>query len=396
MLIKRFSDRDHFYKFLKERVGIYFKEARDRAFEGVFYCLYFEFESDKKIINLCAESNCVHVFSGGGKFVLCGSEENLRKMCSALVGYRETKALARSILEELIRYRKRSFQLRYNRKILPLGLKTAVMGVLNITPDSFSDGGMYTSPEKALRRAVEMYEEGAQIIDIGGESTRPGSKRVSEEEEIRRVLPALKLIRKELSDAWISVDTYKAEVAKICLEEGADIINDISGGSFDERMFSVVSRFNCPYVLTHIKGKPESWKEEPPTYGDVVGEIVRWFSERISKLKELGYRDDNLILDPGIGFGKMPEHNVEILSRFGELRVFGKPLMVGVSRKSFIGAVLDAFLGKHTRPEERLFGSLGALAPAVLEGAVIVRVHDVRETREFLALLDAVRTYDGI
>ncbi len=397
MLIKHFSDKDHFYKFLKERVGVFFKEAEKRAFEGVFHCVYFEFGGNPEPIYVSARKSCVSVFSNGVRFALCGSEANIRNLCSELVDYPETKALAREILEELIRLRRKSFQLQYNRKILPLGLKTAIMGVLNVTPDSFSDGGMYQRPEDALRRAVQMVEEGAEIIDIGGESTRPGSERISEEEELRRVLPALRLIRRELPEVWISVDTYKSGVARVCLEEGADIVNDVSGGTFDPNILDVVSRYNCPYVITHIKGRPETWRSEPIVYDDVVGEIVSWFRDRIEELRRRNYRrEENIILDPGIGFGKLPEHNVEILRRFEELRVFGKPLLVGVSRKSFVGLILEGFLGKRTQPVERLYGSLGATAPAVLGGGNIVRTHDVKETREFLALLDAVRTYDAV
>ncbi len=396
MLIKHFSDKDLFYKFLKERIGVFFKEAEERSFEGVFPCIYFEFSENPEPVFLCAQKSCVSVFSNGGRYVLCGSEANIRNMCHQLVSYPETKQLAREILENLIRYRKKNFQIQYNRKILPLGLKTAIMGVLNVTPDSFSDGGLYEKPEDALRKAVQMYEEGAEIIDIGGESTRPGSERISVEEELRRVLPVLRIVRKELPDVWISIDTYKSEVAKACLEEGADIINDISGGTFDKNMYKVISEYNCPYVINHIKGRPETWKSEPIIYEDVVAEIVSWFGSRIRKLKETGYkREENIILDPGIGFGKLPEHNVEIISRFEEFKIFGKPLMVGVSRKSFIGLILEGFLNKKTLPRERLYGSLGAVAPAVLKGTQIVRVHDVKETREFLALLDAVRTYDA-
>ena len=395
MLVKHFSDKDLFYKFLKERVGVFFKEAEERSLEGVFHCLYFQHEGNPEPIYLSAQKSCVTVFSSGNRFVLCGSEANLRNICAELVNYPETKKLAREILESFIRFRKKNFQINYNGKILPLGLKTAIMGVLNVTPDSFSDGGEFTKPEKALTRALEMYEEGAEIIDIGGESTRPGSERIDARQELERVLPVLRLIRKELPQVWISVDTYKAEVARACLEEGADIVNDVSGGSFDEEMFRVVSQFGCPYVLTHIKGRPETWKSEPILYEDVVGEIVEWLNKRMLLLLETGYRrEDNLILDPGIGFGKQPEHNVEILRRFEELKVLGKPLLVGVSRKSFVGLVLEGFLNKQTTPKERLFGNLGAVAPAVLQGAHIVRAHDVRETREFLALLDAVRTYD--
>ncbi len=181
-------------------------------------------------------------------------------------------------------------------------------------------------------------------------------------------------------------------MARVCLEEGADMINDISGGTFDQDIYKVVSQYGCPYVLTHIKGRPETWKENPPIYEDVVEEIVRWLEERLKILEETRYKG-HVILDPGIGFGKLPEHNVEILKRFDELKIFGLPLLVGASRKSFIGIVLEGLLRKKTEPAERLYGSLGAIAPAVIKGANIVRVHDVKETREFLALLDTVRTY---
>ena len=397
MILKRFTDKDIFYKFLKERIGIFFREAEERSPEGVFYCVFFTYKGNPEPIVVSARRACVSAFWKEGRFALCGSEARIRDMCRDLVNHEETKGLAREILEALMRFRRKNFKLEFNRKILPLGLKTAIMGVLNVTPDSFSDGGLYVKPEDALKRAIQMVEEGAEIIDIGGESTRPGSRRISAEEELGRVLPALRLIRKELPDVWISVDTYKSEVARVCLEEGADIVNDISGGTFDSRMFEVVSRYGCPYVINHIKGRPETWREEPIVYEDVVGEIADWFGERIRKLKESGYRrEENVILDPGIGFGKLPEHNVEILSRFEEFRIFGKPLMVGVSRKSFIGLILEGFLNKKTEPKERIFGSLGATAPAVMKGAHIVRTHDVKETREFLALLDAVRTYDGV
>ncbi len=394
MLIKSFSSEDLFYKFLKERVGVFFKHAKERSQEGVFYCVYFEWSSDTKPLIVSAQK--VSIFVGEGKVAVCGSESNIKDFCSNLVKFPQTKNLAKEILQALIDFRKRNFKIQFRNKILPLGLKTALMGVLNVTPDSFSDGGLYVKPEDALKRAIQMVQEGADIIDVGGESTRPGSKRISAQEELNRVLPALKLIRKELPDVWISVDTYKSEVARVCLEEGADIINDVSGGTFDPKMFEVISSYRCPYILGHIKGRPETWKEEPIIYEDVVGEIVDWFRKKMERLKESNYPLEGLILDPGIGFGKLPEHNVEILSRFEEFRILGRPLAVGVSRKSFIGLILEGFLGRKTQPSERLFGSLGAVAPAVIKGAHIVRAHDVKATREFLALLDAVRTYDGV
>lgn len=389
MMVKHFESRDAFYRFLKEKVGIFFREAYDRAFEGVFHVIYLK-EAKPETLFPLAKQACLHAFYGEGGFVLCGSEAKIKDFCSLLV--KEDKVLAFEILQKLQNYRKRSFKIQYNQKILPLGIKTALMGVLNITPDSFSDGGLYLKPSEAVKRAVQMAEEGADIIDIGGESTRPGSQRISAQEELERVLPVLKEIRKELPKVWISIDTYKAGVADACLQEGADMINDISGGTFDPNMYSVVAKYNCPYVITHIKGKPETWKEMPIVYEDVMEEIILWFEERLRVLEESGYKGQ-AILDPGIGFGKLPEHNVEILKRFEELRLFGLPLLVGVSRKSFIGLVIEGLLKKKTEPKERLYGSLGALAPAVIEGAHIVRVHDVKETREFLALLDTVRTY---
>ncbi len=389
MLVKHFKSREAFYRFLKEKLGIFFREAYDRGFEGIFHVIYLE-NAKPEILIPIAKKSCLHAFYGDKAVVLCGSEAQIKDFCSHLV--KEDKKLSLEILEKLQSYRKRSFKLQYNQKILPLGIKTAIMGVLNITPDSFSDGGLYYEPSNAVKRAVQMAEEGADIIDIGAESTRPGSERICVEEELRRLLPVLREIRKELPKVWISIDTYKAQVAKVCLEEGADMINDISGGTFDQDMFKVVSQYGCPYVLNHIRGRPETWKENPPIYEDVVEEIVYWFEERIKILEEAGYKGQ-LILDPGIGFGKLPEHNVEILKRFDELKIFGLPLLVGASRKSFIGIILEGLLRKKTEPSERLYGSLGAIAPAVMKGANIVRVHDVKETREFLALLDTVRTY---
>ncbi|RTZ69980.1 MAG: dihydropteroate synthase, partial [Aquificaceae bacterium] len=294
----------------------------------------------------------------------------------------------------------RTFRITHNGKVLPLGLKTHIMGVVNVTPDSFSDGGESFSTKSAVEKALKLAQEGADIIDIGGESTRPGAKPISAEEELRRVLPVVKELKKELErqkfdKVWISVDTYKSEVANAVLQEGADIINDISGLTFDPRMVDVVVKHRAPVVVNHIKGTPQTWRNMEISYTDVVGEIVSFWRKQINLLMERGYDDrSKIICDPGIGFGKLPEHNIEILKRFDEFRVIGQPLMIGVSRKSFIGLIYETLLNKKSEPKERLFGSLGALAPAVVGGANIVRVHDVAQTREFLAVLDSVRTYD--
>jgi dihydropteroate synthase len=391
LVLKEFGDKDHFYRFLKDRVGVFFREAEQRSHEGIHRVLYLENRQiNPQVFFECARQGCLHAYQSENRFALSGTEAQIKEFCRCLSQFH--KDLALEILQALMNYRKKSFKLQFNYKILPLGIKTAIMGVLNVTPDSFSDGGLYLETSSAVKRAVQMAEEGAEIIDIGGESTRPGSQRVSAEEELKRVLPVLKEVRKELPKVWVSVDTYKAEVAKACLEEGADIINDISGGTFDPKMFEVVSQYQCPYVLNHIKGRPEDWKSTPIVYEDVVHESVGWLWERLGKLKALGYKGQ-VIIDPGIGFGKLPEHNVEILKHLNEYKIFGAPILVGVSRKSFVGLVLEGLLKKKTEPKERLYGSLGALAYAVVKGAHIVRVHDVKETREFLALLDTVRTY---
>ena len=334
------------------------------------------------------------------KVLLIGNEYDFKNLAKELKNYPHLKGLAKGIIETIYRYKKHTFRITHNRKVLPLGIKTHVMGIVNVTPDSFSDGGEAFGVKEAVERALKLAREGADIIDIGGESTRPDAKPIPAEEELNRVLPVVRELKRELERekldrVWISVDTYKSEVAKAVLEEGADIINDISGLTFDPKMVDVVVKYRSPVVVNHIKGTPQTWKKMTITYRDVIGEILSFWREKINLLLEKGYDDPTkIICDPGIGFGKLPEHNIEILKRFDELRVIGQPLMVGVSRKSFIGYIYEALLNKKSEPKERLFGSLGAIAPAVIKGVNIVRVHDVAATREFLAVLDTVRTYD--
>ena len=302
---------------------------------------------------------------------------------------------ALDLTEQWVNLHKRYFKINYKGRFVDLGSRTAIMGILNITPDSFSDGGDYYGNIKlAVKRAEEMIKEGADIIDIGGESTRPGSEPVPVEEEIRRVVPVIKEIRKNLGDSFlISVDTYKSDVAKASLDVGADIVNDISGLGFDENMVNVVKDYDCPVVINHIKGKPKTMQKRV-YYNDVVAEIIDYMEKRIEHAIKMGIRKDRFIIDVGIGFGKNVEHNVEIIKRLREFKILGYPILIGISRKSFIGAILKNFLkGTEYTPKERLFGSLGATAYAVLNGANIVRVHDVKETKEFLTLLDTVRGY---
>lgn len=302
---------------------------------------------------------------------------------------------AKSLTQQWVNIHKKRFKINYKGKFLNLGEKTAIMGILNITPDSFSDGGEYFRIEKAVERAAQMLEDGADIIDIGGESTRPGAKPVSVEEELERVIPVIKEIRKELGDNFfISIDTYKSKVAKAALEEGADIVNDISGLSFDIEMANVIKEFDCPVIVNHIKGTPQNMQKNV-YYDDVVREIIEFLNQQITIGLEKGIRKDRFIVDPGIGFGKNVEHNIEIIKRLKEFRILGFPILIGISRKSFIGKVLKNLIGmeEEPSPKDRLYGGLAATAVAVLNGAHIVRTHDVKQTNEFLTMLDTIRGY---
>ncbi|HBT46263.1 MAG TPA: dihydropteroate synthase [Peptococcaceae bacterium] len=263
------------------------------------------------------------------------------------------------------------------------------MGILNVTPDSFSDGGLYFDLEKAVARAREMAAAGADIIDIGGESTRPGADPLPLEEELRRVIPVVDRLSRELS-VPLSVDTYKAEVARAALEHGATIINDISGLRADPEMARVVARFGCPVVVMHIKGTPKNMQDNP-TYEDVIGEVKDYLRRGVEMAVAAGLAREKVIVDPGIGFGKNLEHNLEILRRLEEFKDLGQPLLVGTSRKSFIGRILDL------EPRERVWGTAATVALSIARGADIVRVHDVREMKQVVRVTDAIvrGNYDG-
>jgi len=260
-----------------------------------------------------------------------------------------------------------------------------VMGILNITPDSFYKESRYNSEEEILKAAVKMMEEGADILDVGGYSSRPGAKDITQEEESRRVLKAIKLISRELSQAIISVDTFRADVAREAVTEcGAHIINDISGGDADSSMFKVVEELKVPYIMMHMKGNPRDMQNNP-LYDDVVADILRWFGERIFRLHSAGVKD--IIIDPGFGFGKTTEHNFELLRRLGDFAVAGLPVMVGVSRKSMIWKTLGI------TADEALSGTSALNAVALLNGADILRVHDVKEAVQVVRLVEKIRKY---
>ncbi|MDQ7798689.1 MAG: dihydropteroate synthase [Candidatus Edwardsbacteria bacterium] len=263
--------------------------------------------------------------------------------------------------------------------------KTLVMGILNLTPDSFSDGGRFNSVDKALARAMEMAEQGADIIDIGGESTRPGAAKVSAPEEIDRVVPVIEALAKK-TDVPISIDTYKSQVARKALEAGASMVNDISGLRFDSVMASLSAEFKTGLVLMHIKGTPEDMQQDPQ-YGDLLGEIRSYLKSSIQIALDAGVERSAIAIDPGIGFGKTVEHNLSLIKDLAYFKDMECPILVGVSRKSFIGK-----LNNDIPATERLPGSLAAAVLAVQNGAAIIRCHDVAETKQALRVARAITT----
>lgn len=266
---------------------------------------------------------------------------------------------------------------------LPLHSRIHVMGIVNVTPDSFSDGGRFLAPSAAVAHALALVEAGADIIDIGAESTRPGSEPVDEREEIRRLIPVVTEICRRVA-VPISVDTTKASVARLALEAGASIINDVSALRDDVGMGSVVAEAGAGLVLMHMQGRPATM-QRAPNYRDVVAEVRQFFTARTQAARACGIEPTRILLDPGIGFGKNLEHNLTLLARLPELHALGYPILVGVSRKAFIGQVLD-------RPvDQRGWGTAAAVAIAVMGGARVVRVHDVGEIRDVVAMADAIR-----
>ncbi len=258
-----------------------------------------------------------------------------------------------------------------------------VMGILNITPDSFFKGSRYRTDKEILKAAAQMLGDGADILDIGGYSSRPGAEDISAKEEADRVLKAIKLVRRNFPDAILSVDTFRAEIAsEAVMESGASMINDISAGDGDSNMFSVVSKLNVPYIIMHMKGTPRTM-QHGPAYDDIIADILKWFGERIFKLESAGVKD--IIIDPGFGFGKTTDHNFELLGRLGDFSVAGLPVLVGISRKSMIWKTLDI------SPDDALNGTTALNAIALLHGADILRVHDVREAVQTVKLIDKLR-----
>ena len=271
------------------------------------------------------------------------------------------------------------FYWKLKKREIQLGERTVLMGVLNVTPDSFSDGGKYSDPDRAFARAVELEEQGADIVDIGAESTRPGSARISAAEELRRLIPVLKRLKDRLAIP-ISVDTYKAEVAERALEHGAEIINDPSGLTWEPQVARIVSNYDAGLIINHMRGRPETWAKLPPL-PDPMTAIAHDLEAAVNRTRGVGIDRAKLVVDPGLGFGKRKEQNALILARLGQLNAMELPILIGPSRKHFVS---------HETEQETRSATAAAVAAGVLAGAHIVRVHDVKEMRAAVEVADEI------
>ncbi|TWT57051.1 Dihydropteroate synthase [Thalassoglobus neptunius] len=261
-----------------------------------------------------------------------------------------------------------------------------IMGIVNVTPDSFSDGGCWIAPERAIEHGLMLVEQGADILDIGGESTRPGASPVSEDEEILRVRPVIEGLVKQ-TNAPISIDTMKASVAKVALDAGAKIINDVSGFDFDSEMIHVASRSECGVIIMHMLGTPQTMQDDP-VYDDVVREVSEYLSARVDAISQSGIDPERIVIDPGIGFGKTAEHNLELLTNIRRLHDTGRPVLIGHSRKRFLGKLIGRKL------EERLAGTVGVSIALAQQSVKLIRVHDVASVKDALIAWKKLQTND--
>ena len=299
-----------------------------------------------------------------------------------------SQQLGNFLYDVCLMFQRKRFRLRLPSRTLILGERTLVMGVLNITPDSFSDGGAYLDSEAAIARALELEQEGADIVDIGGESTRPGATPISSEEELRRILPVIQVLRGKLRIP-MSVDTRRADVAEAVLAAGAEILNDVSGLRMDPRLAEVARRARVPLILMHMRGTPRTM-QRGPFARDVVRDVLSGLRDAAARANRAGIVKTQLLLDPGIGFGKKHEQNFEILARLPEFARLGCPIVIGTSRKAFLGKALASSGGPSAPPEERLLGTAATVTASILGGAHIVRVHDVTEMVRVARVADHV------
>ena len=315
--------------------------------------------------------------------ILMGTQKQFEKLILKLDQYPALQLLSQPLKETLRNISKAHYTIRCRKRTFTLGRRTLLMAILNITPDSFSDGGLYFDKDKAITQGLRMVEEGADILDIGGESTKPGSKPLGLEEELHRVIPVIESLAKKL-DVPISIDTYKSAVAQKAIEAGAEMVNDISGLHFDQNLAEVVAKEDTPLVLMHMRGTPETMQKDVH-YDSLFSEILQYLKDSIQRAESAGSDPEQIIIDPGIGFGKTVEDNLLIIKNLSEFRVLGKPILLGTSRKSFIGKILNAEVG------ERIEGSLASIAIGVLNGAHIIRCHDVPQAKKAIAVADAIR-----
>jgi dihydropteroate synthase len=315
--------------------------------------------------------------------LLMGTQKHFEKLIPKIEQYPDLRTLGQSIRETIKNISKTFYPIHCRKRTLTLGKRTLLMGILNVTPDSFSDGGFFFEKDKAIAHGLKMVEEGADIIDIGGESTRPGSKPLELEEELRRVIPVIESLKKEV-DVPISIDTYKSIVAEKAIEAGAEIINDISGLHFDPKLAKVAAKEETPLILMHIRGTPETMQKDVH-YDSLFSEILQYLKDSIQIAESSGVDPCKIIIDPGIGFGKTVLDNLLIIKNLYEFRVLGKPILLGTSRKTFVGKILDAGVGN------RLEGTLASIAIGVLKGAHIIRSHDVLQAKKAIAVADAIR-----
>jgi len=325
-----------------------------------------------------------------GKVVLMGTLAQFEALSQKLkpqpFGLSELGGELVSLIKKSERKR---FSLKLKKGTLELGEKPVLMGVLNLTPDSFFDGGKYSDPEAALSAAERMIEQGAEIIDLGGESSRPGSATVPLEEELRRVMPVMEKIASRAGKAFVSIDTRKSKVARRAMDHGADIINDISALGEDEKMAAVAAETGAGLVLMHVKGSPKDMQKDP-VYNDLFGEVSRFLRERIERAVSAGVDEEKIMVDPGIGFGKTVEHNLELVRDLWRLRGLGRPIILGPSNKRFIGAVLNA------EKDDRFEGTAASVVAGILAGADIIRVHDPGGMRKFAIMAGAIRAARNI
>lgn len=316
--------------------------------------------------------------------IIFATPRQIKELCQRLQSQPECAVrIAKELQAFLERYEQPTPSLKIGQEVFEFGKRTYLMGVLNVTPDSFYDGGRFFTPEQAVAQGLKLAEEGADIIDIGAESTRPGSQPVPPEEQLRRLLPVLRLLAKRVKMP-ISIDTTNARVARAALDAGASLVNDISGLTFDPEMARTVARAGVPVIVMHIKGRPRTMQRNP-VYKDLMGEIVSRLRRSLAIGTKAGIEPGWMLVDPGIGFGKTRQHNLEILRRLKELRTLGAPIVVGPSRKSFIGMVLNL------PPAERLEGTIAACVLAAENGADILRVHDVLPVKRALAIREAIK-----